>query len=235
VKGSDRFRDLVGAEIVAKVSAGRGFKYRVEKPMAFDQFFRTHFPEDTQLQDKRDNVRQFRDSKAVRTDGHTLFVLRGQTEVVCDGMPVDLGHFTRAFGLFACCSRRIEARRIGIVENFDTFMEGERRFGSDFVFLHKYGRLGVADAHILQTPELWVFVDFDFNGLDEYLRIREGHAHARLYVPEDYDRLFAQYSKSLQGNQARMSARVRNALDPDVVRIRESNLRHNRFLEQQYH
>jgi len=79
-----------------------------------------------------------------------------------------------------------------------------------------------------------VFVDYDFNGLEEFLRIQEIVDYAKLYIPENYEELFAKYSKSLTNNKAQMTNKIKQSLDKNIIRIRESVSRNNRFLEQQY-
>jgi hypothetical protein len=77
-------------------------------------------------------------------------------------------------------------------------------------------------------------VDYDFNGLEEFLRIKEVFEFAQLYIPENYDDLFKKYSQSLKGNKAEMTNRIKQSSDSNVIKIRESIIRNNRFLEQQY-
>ena len=79
-----------------------------------------------------------------------------------------------------------------------------------------------------------VFVDYDFNGLEEFLRIKEVFDFAQLYIPENYDELFNKYSQSLKGNKTEMTNRIKQSSDRNVIKIRESIIRNNRFLEQQY-
>jgi len=103
----------------------------------------------------------------------------------------------------------------------------------DFLFIHKYGRIGINSLSIFNANEILVFVDYDFNGLDEYLRIKSVFTNALLYVPPNYDELFSKYSKTLKGNKATMSKNVQLSNDDIVVKIREQVARNNRFLEQE--
>ena len=86
----------------------------------------------------------------------------------------------------------------------------------------------------LCVNQLLVFVDYDFNGLEEFLRIKEVFEFSQLYIPENYDVLFQKYSQSLKGNKAEMTNRIKQSSDNNVIKIRESIIRNNRFLEQQY-
>jgi hypothetical protein len=110
----------------------------------------------------------------------------------------------------------------------------ERLLGKSFVFIHKYGRIGKESLGSLFANQLVVFVDYDFNGLEEFLRIKEVFDFAQLHIPENYDELFNKYSQSLKGNKAEMTNRIKQSSDSNVIKIRESIIRNNRFLEQQY-
>lgn len=234
VLSSPHFKGLVSSLILEKTKSGRGFRYAVNKTTEFENFFKTYFPEDIDVKDKSDNVRKFRNSKIQKTTSTPIFMLRGFETIKVNGSELHLEQYTLKFQLFACNADKIEAKRICIVENLDTFLVVEKLIGKNYVFLHKYGRIGKESLSSLHTDQLLVFVDYDFNGLEEFLRIREVFEFAQLYVPENYDELFGMYSQSLRGNKAEMTNRVKQSSDADVVKIRESIIRNNRFLEQQY-
>lgn len=234
VLSSHHFKGLVSSLILEKIKSGRGFRYEVKKTYEFESFFRTHFPEDIEVKDKSDNVRKFRNSKVQKTASMPIFMLRGFETVRINDNEVHLKDYTKNFKLFACNAEKIEAKRICIVENLDTFLVVEKLLGKGFVFLHKYGRIGKESLSSLVTNQLLVFVDYDFNGLEEFLRIKEVFEFAQLYIPENYDELFSKYSQSLKGNKAEMTNRIKKSSDINVIKIRESIIRDNRFLEQQY-
>ncbi|WP_307425177.1 hypothetical protein [Chryseobacterium sp. MDT2-18] len=225
---------MVSSLILEKTKSGRGFRYEVKKITEFESFFKIYFPEDIEVKDKSDNVRKFRNSKIQKTVSTPIFMLRGFEKVKINDNEVNLEDYTKKFQLFACNAEKIETRRICIVENLDTFLVAEKLLGESFVFIHKYGRIGKESLGSLFTNELLVFVDYDFNGLEEFLRIKEVFDFAQLYVPENYDELFGKYSQSLKDNKAEMTNRIKQSLDINVVKIKESIIRNNRFLEQQY-
>lgn len=161
-------------------------------------------------------------------------MLRGFETIKVNENDLNLDEYTNKFKLFACNAEKIEAKQICIVENLDTFLVAERLLGKGFIFLHKYGRIGKESLRYLFTQQLLVFVDYDFNGLEEFLRIKEVFDFAQLYIPENYEELFAKYSQSLKGNKVEMTNRIKQSLDSNVIKIRESIIRNNRFLEQQY-
>jgi hypothetical protein len=234
VLNSSHFKGLVSALILEKKKSGRGFRYEVNKSNEFDFFFKTYFPEDIEVLDKSDSVRKFRNSKIQKTVSTPIFMIRGFETIKINGDLLNLEDYTKKFKLFACNAEKIEAKQICIVENLDTFLVAERLLGKSFIFLHKYGRIGKESLKCLFTNQLLVFVDYDFNGLEEFLRIKEVCEFAQLYIPENYNELFRKYSQSLKGNKAEMTNRIKQSSDTNVILIRESIIRNNRFLEQQY-
>ena len=234
VLSSPHFKGLVSSLILEKTKSGRGFRYEVNKTNEFENFFKTHFPEDIEVKDKSDNVRKFRNSKIQKTVSKPIFMLRGFEKIKVNNNEINLEDYTNKFQLFACNADKIEAKHICIVENLDTFLVAEKLLGKNFVFLHKYGRIGKESLNCLCVNQLLVFVDYDFNGLEEFLRIKEVFEFSQLYIPENYDELFQKYSQSLKGNKAEMTNRIKQSSDDNVIKIRESIIRNNRFLEQQY-
>ena len=234
VLSSHHFKGLISSLILEKVKSGRGFRFEITKPTEFEIFFKTNFPEDIDVKDKSDNARKFRNSKVQKTASIPIFMLRGFETIKINGNELNLGDYTKRFQLFACNAEKIEAENICIVENLDTFLIAEKLLGRNFVFLHKYGRIGKESLGSLSSRQLLVFVDYDFNGLEEFLRIKEVFNFAQLYVPENYDELFGKYSQSLKDNKAEMTRRIKQSSDNNVVMIKESIIRNNRFLEQQY-
>ena len=234
VLSSPHFKGLVSSLIIEKTKSGRGFRYKINKLTEFDNFFKAYFPEDIEIKDKSDNVRKFRNSKIQKTVSKPIFMLRGFYIIKVNDNEINLEDYTNKFQLFACNADKIEAKKICIVENLDTFLVAEKLLGKNFIFLHKYGRIGKESLGSLVTNQLLVFVDYDFNGLEEFLRIKEVFDFAQLYIPANYDDLFNKYSQSLKGNKAEMTNRIKQSSDNNVIKIKESIIRNNRFLEQQY-
>ena len=115
----------------------------------------------------------------------------------------------------------------------ETFLNAEKLLGKEYLLAHKYGRIGTASISMIKAKEVLVFVDYDFNGLDEYLRIKKVFENTKLFVPSNYNELFQKHSASLKGNKAKMSKAVKTSDDSTVVNIREQVARSNRFLEQE--
>jgi len=230
---SDIFQNLLRAEILESLKLGRGFKIKIVKESEFEKFFKTSFPEQNVSKSKSGNIKKYRNSKATKIDNSPIFLLRGFNSVQINNQLVDIKKQTLDFGLFSVIPNSIIADNICFVENLETFLNVERLLGNKYLYLHKYGRIGKESISKISAKEVLVFVDFDFNGLDEYLRIKEVFTNAKLYLPSNYNELFDKHSASLKGNKAKMSNLVKNSNDSIVIQIREQVARTNRFLEQE--
>lgn len=230
---SDTFQNLLHAEILEFFKLGRGFKIKVVKENEFERFFKTSFPEQNVSKSKSGNIKKYRNSKATKIDNNPIFLLRGFTSFQINNQFVDVEKHTRDFGLFSVIPNSIIANKICFVENLETFLNAEKLLGNNYLFVHKYGRIGKESISMIRAKEVLVFVDYDFNGLDEYLRIKEVFTNAQLYFPSNYNELFGKHSASLSGNKAKMSNLVKNSQDSIVIQIREQVARTNRFLEQE--
>ncbi len=230
---SDTFQNLLQAEILKFSKLGRGFKVEVCKETEFEKFLNSSFPEQDVSKTKSGNIKKYRNSKATKVDSSPIFLFRGFSAYQINEQIIDLQKQTRDFGLFSVIPNSVIADKICFVENLETFLNAEKLLGNEFLFVHKYGRIGKESISMLKAKEVLVFVDYDFNGLDEYLRIKEVFGNAELYLPSNYSELFKKHSASLKGNKAKMSKAVKTSDDSIVVKIREQVARTNRFLEQE--
>tara|TARA_B100000949_G_scaffold235449_1_gene258791 strand:- start:2841 stop:3635 length:795 start_codon:yes stop_codon:yes gene_type:complete len=233
VMQSDTFQNLLQAEILKFSKLGRGFKVKVSKEIEFEKFLNSSFPEQNVSKTKSGNIKKYRNSKATKVDSSPIFLFRGFSAYQINEQIIDLEKQTRDFGLFSVIPISVIADKICFVENLETFLNAEKLLGNEFLFAHKYGRIGKESISMIEAKEVLVFVDYDFNGLDEYLRIKKVFENAKLFVPSNYKELFQKYSASLKGNKAKMSKAVRTSEDSTVVKIREQVARTNRFLEQE--
>jgi len=230
---SDIFQNLLRAEILESLKLGRGFKIEVCKENEFEKFFKTSFPEHNVSKSKSGNIKKYRNSKATKIDNNPIFLFRGFNSFQINNQLVDIKKQTLDFGLFSVIPNSIIADKICFVENLETFLNAEKLLGINYLFVHKYGRIGKESISMIRAKEVLVFVDYDFNGLDEYLRIKEVFINAQLYLPTNYNELFDKHSASLKRNKAKMSNPVKNSKDSIVIQIREQVARTNRFLEQE--
>jgi len=230
---SDTFQNLLRAEILITKKFGRGFIVEISKENEFKKFFNSSFPEQEVSKSKSGNIKKFRNSKATKIESKPIFFFRGFSTYSINGKAVELKEQTSDFGLFSVIPNSVVAEKICFVENLEAFLNAEKLLGEEFLFIHKYGRIGKESLSSIEAKEVLVFVDYDFNGLDEYLRIKEVFKSAVLYVPDNYDELFTNQSVTLKGNKAKMTNSVKSSNDSTVVKIREQVAKTNRFLEQE--
>jgi len=227
------FKSLISSNIIEKIKKGKGFKIVVCKQEAFNNFFSNNFPEQSSNKTKSSNIKNYRDSKATQIKNEPIFLIRGFNKVRINNLEIDLKYYSNNFGLFSVKNPIIETSKVCFVENLDTFLKAEKLFKDEYIYLHKYGRIGKSSIQNIIASDYLVFVDYDFNGLDEYLRIKSVFTNATLYIPDDFDELFKKYSKSLNKNKAKMSNAVKQSELEEVVKIRELVAKTNHFLEQE--
>ncbi|MBL7847292.1 MAG: hypothetical protein JNL40_07480 [Cyclobacteriaceae bacterium] len=233
VRSSLLFKNLQQAKIIDTKKAGRGSIFFVKDSESYNSFFSQHFSgADSSLVSKASNILKLRDSKARRVESKPLFLVRGFNTVTVNKSEVDLKHYTETYGLFSILNPSIKASKICFVENLESFLKAERLFGEDYTYIHKYGRIGIRSLSAFECDEVIVFVDYDFNGLDEYLRIKSHFPKANLYLPDNFDELFRKSSKPISGQQ-KQSNRVATSVLPEVIRIRDLVSKTNYFLEQE--
>ena len=235
IRFSAEFQQLLAGGIIRREKRGRGYAFVVADPDAFEAFWQANFPvgEEGGRQDSgAANVARFRDSKARKRPGKRIFLLRGWQEVIVNDTPLNLEKHTTNFGFFAASVLKAGIPKVCSVENLEVFMAAEAVLGSSWVFLHPYGRIGKQLIGGIRAEEWLHFPDYDYTGLEEYLRIKEVHPHTRLYVPEEMEALHRRFSKPLKAG-ARMKNRTRLSTLPEVMRVRSLLEKTGHFLEQE--
>ena len=227
------FKNLLKASIIDRKKSGRGSVVFVKDGKSYDSFLSQNFSDDdTKHITKASNILRLRDSKARRVKSNPLFLFRGFGSAAINGQDVNLKYITETFGVFSIINPQVKTSKVCFVENLESFLKAERIFGTDFIYVHKYGRIGTQSLSAFECNEVVVFVDYDFNGLDEYLRIRSHFPAAKLYLPEKFDELFRKYSKQISGQQ-KQTKRVAASELKEVIIIRDLVAKSNYFLEQE--
>lgn len=233
LKNSLLFKNLLKANIIDRKKSGRGSVVFIKDRKLYDSFLSQNFSDDNIKHiTKASNIVRLRDSKARRVKSSPLFLFRGFGNVMINDQNVNLKYFTDTFGVFGIISPIVKASKVCFVENLESFLKAERIFGTDFIYVHKYGRIGTESLSTFECNEVVVFVDYDFNGLDEYLRIRSHFSDARLHLPDNFGELFKKYSKQINGQQ-KQSRRVAASELIEVIMIRDLVAKNNYFLEQE--
>ena len=234
IQKGNRFRQFLEAGILREVSRGSGSCYRVEQPEALREILDHHFPGRHEKAEATavGNLHRLRDTKGGSRESTGVVLLRGNGPIRLNGHAFALGEATQRYGLAACRQPTIGAKRVCLVENLDSFLQAEDLLGLDWTLLHTYGRLGNTTLSGLQAERILHFGDYDFTGLNEYLKLKRLFPKAALYVPEELERSWETYSRPLKRGATATPAVIRSRERP-VVRIRELLRTTGRFLEQQ--
>ncbi len=234
---SPDWQNWLTAGFVELERRGGSSTFRVINREALREIFHQKFPGEAEDDGSAvDNVRAYGDSKARARISQNVCLIRGWQIAIINGQEVNMNEMTNQFGLFAASLGNISNNRICIVENLDSFRQAEKVIGKDWLFLHAYGRVGKEWLQKIDCREMLVFSDYDFVGLEEFLRVREVFPEARFFMPEQYELLWVTYAKSLKkrGDGEQLATRrVSESQHTVVVSIREQLLRTGKFLEQQ--
>lgn len=244
VRKSEVYGQLVNAAILSEDRKGAGKVIRVVDQKALISFLDVRFPgrKTTIGGSAISNQHRYRDSKGGAKSGHGLVILRGWKTITVNGYQVDLGAATERFGGFACFQPVIETERFCTVENLSCWAnlparlglssDGEAVLDREQVYAHAYGRIGKQTFSELRCPQITHFGDWDYTGLDEYLRLQEIYPQTKLYVPEKLEDYWSARSKPLKKG-AVITRRLKDSQDPTVLRVLNLLGRTNRFLEQE--
>lgn len=240
VKKANYFQNLVESKvIVLEGNWKRGsIKLNENEQVYFDTFLKNNFPNEiTQEIDRANNIKALRNSKGRSTESNTIVFLRGNQVIKINETEVDLAFHAQNFGLFSAVLENLVCNKICFVENLYMFLNVEKVITGNYVFVHTYGRVGEKLLDKIQTKEVLVFSDYDFVGLDEYLKFKEKFEKTTFFIPENYDFLFQTYSRPLKDAKKetyqKPTGSVQNATDEVVIKIRNQVFQTQRFLEQE--
>ncbi|GAB4343459.1 MAG: hypothetical protein OHK0038_23540 [Flammeovirgaceae bacterium] len=232
------FQNMLDSGIIVKLSIGRGYVYELneEKKQIFENWFAKKFPNaDIQITDRASSIAKFKDSKKSKEKSVIVF-LKGNKQIKINNETVDLQEYTQKFGFFACVLESLKTEKLCFVENKESFLQAEKVISQDYVFIHSYGRIGKNLLERIQTNEVLVFSDYDYIGLNEYLKCKSVFENTIFFVPENYDLLFEQYAKEITLNRKKGQKASKNVLasqDEIVVRICRDLQTKQKFLEQE--
>lgn len=234
VSSSSDFHTLLEAEIISRVPSGRGYYYEVSKQEHFDAFYKKKYPKgDIEVLSEIDNQLKYRDTKATALKKDRVIFLRGSQKIRLNGSILDLADATQKFNIFSAVFQTLQAKKICFVENLQPFLEVEKILGDEYTYIHFYGRLPRQEVLLnIECDEYLHFGDYDFVGLNEFLKAKEVFENCEIYVPDNYDKLYKEFSKPRKAKDT-MYDKVKNSTIYEVVKIREQLKKHNQFLEQQ--
>lgn len=235
VQKTNIYQQLLENNILNKTKKGRGFNICINKPDEFGKFFKSNFPNsDINVVSRADNIRKYRDSKASPVKNRNpIFFFRGFDYIVFNRSVLNLQEMTKDFGLFACREPIVSVDNICFVENLETFLHAEKLFGEQYLFIHKYGRIGKESLKtIISKKKVMVFSDYDYVGLNEFLTIKEVYPNAQFFIPADYEKRFQTESVKLKERQV-PTKKLKECKIAEIVKIREQIKATHKFLEQE--
>jgi hypothetical protein len=240
VRKANYFQNLLESKvIILEGNWKRGsIKLDENERVYLDTFLKNNFPNEvTQEIDRVNNIKALRNSKGRGTESNTIVFLRGNQVAKINGLEVDLAFHTQKFGVFSVVLENLLCDKICFVENLYAFLNVEKVIIENYVFVHTYGRVGKKLLDKIQTKEVLIFSDYDFVGLDEYLKFKEKFGKTTFFVSENYDFLFDTYSRPLKDAKKETSQkpteRVQNTNDEIVIKIRNQVFQTQHFLEQE--
>ncbi len=235
---NSEFQNLVATAIIKKSPIGRGYLYELnlEKRQVFESWFGKKFPNaDIEITDRASSIAKFRDSKKSKEKSIIVF-LKGKKSITINNEIIDLQEYTLKFGFFACVLKHLETEKLCFVENKESFLQADKIIADDYVFVHTYGRIGSTLLAKIQTNQVLVFSDYDYVGLNEYLKCKSVFENTHFFIPQNYDLLFEKYAKDINLNRKKgqkASKNVLNSTDEIVVRICKKLETKHKFLEQE--
>jgi len=234
ISASSEFQTLVSAKIIEKISSGRGYYYQLSKQDKFETFYQSKFPRDgIEVTTEVDNQLKYRDTKATALKKDRVVFIRSFEEISVNGKDINLKKSMEDFNIFSTVFKTLKAKKVCFVENLQPFLEVEKLLGKEYTYIHFYGRLPRKEVLInIECEEYLHFGDYDFVGLNEFLKAKEVFKNCSMYVPENYDELYKEFSKPREQKDTVYND-VKNSTIPSVVRIREELMKNNQFLEQQ--
>jgi hypothetical protein len=234
VRNSTTLQELLVTNILTKLKRGAGSVLLVMDHSALQQFLDQRFPgrHTAKAGSAFGNQSRYRNSKGAAKTSIGVLLLRGWQTIRVNDDTVNLVFHTQQFGCFSAIKPRLKAPKLCLVENLDCFMKAEQLLGQEWVFAHTYGRLGSDTLAGLEAAEILHFGDWDYTGLDEFLRLRENFSQAKLYVPENLQMLWKSRSTPLKKG-AVLTQRLKQSDDPEIIKILGLLGSTHSFLEQQ--
>lgn len=232
IQKAELYKLLIQGQAIDYERVGRGSNIYIKNQLLFDKIVNSRI--DSSIEEvinKSDAAKKFGNSKSVsKLANNSFYFYRGNKNVLINNETIDLAFYTHQFGFLGCSNKTIKTPKLCWVENKDCFEIAENIIGNNYVFVHKYGRLGKDDFKNWQVEEILFCPDYDFTGLEEYLHCKENFEQTTLFIPANFEQMLMQSKMPIKGA---MKDRLKKTKDLKVIEIREHILKNNRFLEQQ--
>lgn len=238
IKKSNDFSALANGGFIEYVQANSGGgSYRIKDRNLLENYYKRKFP--SEFKDELsavDNVHAFRNTKASKRKSQNVILIRGIEIIILNETQIDLRTYTKNYGTFSAVLQSLKVNKVCFVENLDSFLTAEQVIGDKFVFIHTYGGMSKSVVSKIQANEVLVFPDYDYVGLKNYLLVKMFMPHTKLFLPDNYEELFADKSRRIKTRQGRTQQPSKIVLESEeeiVVKIRTDIFKTGHFLEQQ--
>jgi hypothetical protein len=227
---STYYSNLLEANTLEEIKVGRGRICKILNKNSFNEIYTKRFPNSSlnKGQNRVSSVAKYRNSKVGNTNKSNIFLIHGIGSFTINDSSLNLSKGS----LHAYKNPSIKADKIILVENLQAFLDAEALFGENHLFIHKYGRIGKDDLIHFKSNTFIVFSDYDFTGLDEFLRVKKSIGHAAFYIPENFQELFEKYSTPIKKKSA-ASKQLEENNNIEIQQLLSQIKRTNRFLEQE--
>ena len=113
-------------------------------------------------------------------------------------------------------------------------MEEVQLIAQGWTLVYPIGRLGPSLMKRISPNEVQHYGDLDYEGLNEFSRIKKQFPQARLYVPEEYFEDAKKYGMEIKSKQKASSGLIElSKSDPTVRKVLDFLHEHNLCMEQE--
>ena len=234
IKKSDNFQRLKSSKIIIVDPKIRGAKCKINKLELYNKFYKDTFPNaHITVETEIDNQLKYKSTKATQIEKDRVIFIRGFKDIEVNGKVIDLKNITEDFILFSTVLKSLKSENICFIENLQPFLEAEKIISKEYIYIHFYGRFPKEKIlKLIECKQYLHFSDYDFVGMNEYLRAKKVYVDAKFFIPNDYDELFKLYSIPRKKKDT-IYKDVKDTNLTDIVKIREEIKENNLFLEQQ--
>ena len=200
VKSNNTFLALVEAEAIVKTKKGGGHRWEaVDREMIQNNldYLCPNSEHNIEKGERHNNTRKYRSSKAKKRESHRLVFLRGEGKIMLNGKGVFLSQ-SEPLGAQV---DKLSAEKICFVENQENFMENAHLISKGWVLVYPVGRIGLSLMNRMSPHHVLHYGDLDYEGLNEFARIKEVFPQAELLVPENYYEQALKYGMEIHSKQ----------------------------------
>lgn len=233
VKAHNTFRVLAEAEAIVKTKKGGGHRWEVADSEIVKKHLEYLCPNSvTNIQkgERYNNIRKYRSSKAKKRESCRLAFIRGEGKVWLNDREVLL---MQSMPLGSQINT-LKALKVCFVENQENFMEDTCLISNGWTLIYPIGRIGISLMSKIVPNEVLHYGDLDYEGLNEFARIKEAFPQAKLFVPENYFELSKKYGMEIKSKQKASSGLIElSEKDASVKEVLDFLHIHNLCLEQE--